>query len=123
MGVRHRIRPWLPTRREAVTLAVLILLSLWPSLQQTLLDQRILAQSVYRMLTAQMPAPTSPPLTLVQIDDASLQRADIKDPNPMDRAYLAKLVDRLVAKKSRIIGIDYLFDRQQPPSDLSLIHI
>ncbi|PZD74081.1 hypothetical protein C1752_01133 [Acaryochloris thomasi RCC1774] len=117
MGIRQYIRPWLPTRREAVTLAILIVLSLWPSLQRTLLDQRILAQSVYRMLTDQIPAQTTPPLTLVQIDDASIQKAGIRDPKPMDRAYLAKLVDRLVAHKSQVIGIDYLLDRQQPQSD------
>lgn len=120
MGLKHRLRPWLPTRREAVALTILILLSLWPSLQQALLDQRILTQSIYRMLTEQMPAATTPPITLVQIDDASIQKAGIRDPNPMDRAYLAKLVDQLVASNSRVIGLDYLLDRQQPQSDAFL---
>ena len=35
----------------------------------------------------------------------------------MDRSYLAKIVDRLTSLEAQVVGIDYLFDRQQPAND------
>nr|MDJ0572431.1 CHASE2 domain-containing protein [Pleurocapsa sp. MO_192.B19] len=54
---------------------------------------------------------------LVQIDERSIIEAGISDPHPMDRSYLAKIVDRLTSLEAQVIGIDYLFDRQQPAKD------
>ena len=35
----------------------------------------------------------------------------IANPNPINRRYLAELVDRLAQRQARVIGIDYLLDR------------
>jgi hypothetical protein len=39
------------------------------------------------------------------------------DPNPIDRAYLAKTIDRMATLSISTIGIDYILDRQQPSKD------
>ncbi|MEL7407555.1 MAG: CHASE2 domain-containing protein, partial [Cyanobacteria bacterium J06558_2] len=121
----YRIKPWgwrqqlkklLPNRYEAIVASALCLLSLMPSVQNYLLDKRTVVQAVYRDLTGQLPN-ISPPITLVHIDEQSLRNAGINQPVPLDRSYLASLIERLVASDAQIIGIDYLFDRTQPQND------
>ena len=116
-GWQHQLQKWLPTRPEAIALCAFTLISLISPLQNWLLDSRILIQSIYRDLTNQIPPVTTPPVLLVQIDDRSISEAGISDPYPMDRSYIAKIVDRLTSLDARVIGIDYLFDRQQPAQD------
>ena len=41
----------------------------------------------------------------------------------MDRSYLAKIVDRLTSLEAQVVGIDYLFDRQQPAKDPMLAQL
>ena len=115
-GWRKKLNCWLPNRKEAIALASLCFLSILPPLQNFLLDKRVLIQSVYRDATAQLPE-TSAPITLIHIDPQSLSKAGITNPVPMDRAYIASIIDRLAAKESKIIGIDYLFDRPQTEND------
>ena len=115
-GWQQQLKKWLPDRRETISASVLCLLSLLPPMRDFLLDKRILAQSVYRDLTTQLPS-TIAPITIVHIDSKSLSKAEIKNPVPMDRQYLAKLVDRLVVADAKIIGIDYFFDLPQPKND------
>lgn len=115
---RQNLKAWLPTRYEGIALGLLVGLSLWPPLQSVLLDYRLWTQAIYRDLTGQVPAAVeTPPVLLVQIDSESIRRSQMSQPVPMDRAYLAGLIDRLVDLDARIIGIDYLFDRQQPEKD------
>ena len=115
-GWQQRLRKWLPNRREAIAAGALCLLSLMPPVRDFLLDKRILVQSVYRDLTAQLPA-NDASVTLIHIDAKSLSQAQIENPVPMNRQYLSILVDRLVANKAEVIGIDYLFDLPQPKND------
>ena len=121
----YRIQPWgwrqqltkcLPNRYEAIAVGALCLLSLIPPVENYLLDKRTLVQSIYRDATGQLPTTTAP-VTLIHIDEQSLRQAKIDRPVPMDRRYLASLIDRLVTEDARIIGIDYLFDRTQPEND------
>lgn len=120
-GLKVLLQKWRPERREAIALGLMLLLSMWPPLQDFLLEHRLWLQSVYRDLTAQVPSTqTIPPVFLVQIDPQSIARSTMENPKPMDRAYLASLVERLAEKKAKIIGIDYLLDRQQPNKDLTL---
>lgn len=105
------LRPWLPTRMQLVSLLLLSLVSLMLPVQGKLLEQRLWLQAVYRHVTQQGTALTSPPITLVQIDSQSIQAAQLAQVNPMDRSYLATLVDRMAALNAQIIGIDYLLDR------------
>ena len=116
-GLRHRLVPWVPTRREVGILAAMVCLSLWPPLQQGLLQGRLLVQAMYRETTAQIPESTAPPVMLVQIDELSLRLAGVQQRNPMDRAYLAQLIQRLERLQPQIIGLDYLLDRPQDASD------
>lgn len=117
-GWQQRLHGLAPTRWQAIALATTVVLSLYAPVQDLLLDRRVWVQAAYRDLTQQVPALTQPPITLVQIDDASIQRSPIMgDPTPIDREYLASLVDALAQRRAQIVGIDYLLDRQQPGKD------
>lgn len=108
-------RAWLgqlrPTRPQALALAGLASLSVLLPVQGVLLEQRLWSQALYRRLTGQTTVGSPHPITLVQIDDASLVKAGISAPNPMDRAYLAALIDQIHQRQARVIGVDYLLDR------------
>ncbi|XGV99110.1 MAG: CHASE2 domain-containing protein [Leptolyngbya sp. BL-A-14] len=117
IGWRHRLRPWLPTRVEAIALGILLPLSLWSDAQDFLLAQRLWVQAAYRDVTRQVPAVATQPVTLVRIDEKSIRRAGISTPNPLDRAYLSRLIDRLTILKATVVGLDYVLDRPQPGKD------
>ena len=106
----------MPRGRETAIAGSLCLLSVLPPVQNFLLDKRTLVQAIYRDVTRQVPASPAP-VTLVHIDELSLEKAGIDRPVPMDRTYLASLIDRLVTAEAQIIGIDYLLDRTQPAND------
>lgn len=113
-------QPWLkqftPTRKEAVAIAALGLLSLMPPMQNWLLNQRMGIQARYQDLTGQV-APAAPPVVLVQIDDRTLQERQIAVPNPIDRRLLADLAIALTDLDANIVGLDYLLDRPQADAD------
>ena len=115
-GWQQRLKKMLPNRREAIVASTLCLLCILPPVQNYLLDKRTLVQAVYRDLTGQLPA-TPAPVTLVHIDEESLAKAAIERPIPMDRRYLASLIDRSIAAEASIVGLDYLLDRPQPNND------
>jgi hypothetical protein len=108
-----------PTRWEAIAIAILAVISWQLPVQGWLLEQRLLMQALYRHATAQLP-PTQPPTLIVQIDNESIRRANLADPQPMDRVYLSQLVRRVHALGANIIGIDYLLDRPQVGRDQQL---
>ncbi len=110
--LRDRLKCWLPTKKEAIALAALAFVSWQPSVQQELLEQRALVQARYRQLTNQVHQIKQPPVLLVQVDEQSIRKAKMPYPAvPINRAYLAQLVDKLSAANTRLIGIDYLLDR------------
>jgi hypothetical protein len=114
-GWKQHLRSLLPTRLEAIALTLSLSLSLIPQVQNFLLDQRILLQAAYREASHQLPAPVTPPILLVQVDEESISRDPrLETPNPINRAYLANLVNRLSGYKPRVIGIDYLLNRRSP---------
>jgi CHASE2 domain-containing sensor protein len=111
------LRAWLPdSRLQAIALGSLLLLSLIPDVQNLLLESRLWLQANYRQLTGQLPANNSPPVLLVQIDEASIQKdgLEARKINPIDRAYLAKLLDRVRSFQPKVIGIDYILDYPTP---------
>ena len=111
-GWREWLRQLKPTRRQAMALAGVVGLSVLLPVQRPLLEQRLWSQAVYRRLTGQTAQPVSPqPITLVQIDEASLVKASISSPNPMNRTYLAELIDQINQRGARVVGIDYVLDR------------
>ncbi len=117
LGLKQRLKPWLPTQKEAIALTTLLLMSFQLPIQQFLLERRVYVQSIYRNVTQQFPKQSSPPVVLVLIDEESILQAKISNPRPMDRSYLAQIIDRLTQLNAKVIGIDYLLDRYQPKND------
>lgn len=119
----YRIPPWrwrqylqklLPIRQEAIVLAAAITLSLIPPIQAALLDTRIWVQALYRDYTGQLPpAAEPPPVALIQIDTVSISRSGISKVQPIDRRYLAQLIDRLTELNAPLIGLDFVLDTRQ----------
>jgi hypothetical protein len=112
VGWKQHLRRWLPTRIEAIVLTAGVVLSLTP-IQDVLRDGRQYFQAVYRNVTTQLPVDESPPVALVQIDTDSLQAAGVSHFRPLDRTYLASILDRLQQNKASIIGVDFLLDSPQ----------
>jgi CHASE2 domain-containing sensor protein len=97
-------------RYQAAALLVLLLASWQLSVQQWLLERRVLTQAIYRQATLRTRIDKPAPIVLVEIDEQSLEKeARIR---PIPRTYLAKLVDRLT--EAKVIGVDYLL---YPPTD------
>ncbi len=119
-GLKQQIQRWLPTKQEAIALVALVFVSWQIPVQTYLLEQRVFVQATYRQLTNQVPPAEPPPILLVQIDDESIEKAEISSPRPMDRSYLAKLVDKLAEAKVKVVGVDYVLDRSQKPNDQKL---
>ncbi len=108
------------TRWQTAALGLVAALSLVPPVGSSLTAGRLWTQALYRDVTQQIPA-AAPPVVLVQIDDESIRRGIPSGvPNPIDRAYLAEIVDRLSALDAQVIGIDYLLDRPQEENDARL---
>jgi CHASE2 domain/CHAT domain len=118
---RQRFQKLLPTRLEAIALAIGVALSLSPA-QSALLNARVWAEAVYRDHTGQVPALKPPPVALVQIDKESIGQARLSKLSPIDRTYLAKLLDRLTELKASVVGIDFVLDAPapQPEADAAL---
>ena len=118
---RQRLQKLLPTRLEAIALAIGVALSLSPA-QSALLNARVWAEAVYRKHTEQVPALKEPPVALIQIDKQSISRARISKLSPIDRTYLAKMIDRLTELKASVVGIDFVLDAPapQPEADVAL---
>lgn len=117
-GIRQLIQSLQPSRQEAIALAIILFISLLLPVQNFLLQRRLLVQAIYRQLTNQVETTNNqPPVLLVQIDEESIRKAKISNPKPLDRKYLASLVDKLVANQAKVVGIDYLLDRHQEQSD------
>ncbi|OZH52852.1 histidine kinase [Hydrocoleum sp. CS-953] len=122
-SLKHKLKRWLPTKREAMALSALILCSWQLSTQRFLIEKRVLVQAMYRQYSNQVEKQNSPPVLLVEIDEDSIKKAKISDPVPMDRSYMAKIIEQLTTINAKIIGIDYLLDRYQPENDKKLAQI
>ncbi|MBD2518959.1 CHASE2 domain-containing protein [Nostoc sp. FACHB-973] len=117
-GIKQFFQSLKPNRQEAIALSVVLIISLLQPVQSLLLQRRVLVQAFYRQITSQVANVASPPpVLLVQIDEESIRKAKISNPKPMNRQYLASLVDRLTANNAKVIGIDYLLDRPQEQGD------
>jgi CHASE2 domain-containing sensor protein len=113
-GIIPKIKQWLPNRRELYVLGILSTLSLLPPIQDAVLDWQIGIQAIYRHVTQQVPKDVSqPPVLVVSVDEKSLNEGNVKAEkfNPIDRSYLARIIDNLTVNNPKIIGIDYLLDR------------
>lgn len=110
-GWKERLRQWQPTTIETVAVSVVLILSFQIPLQDFLLEQRIWVQSIYRTITGQVPQGT-PPVMLIHIDQESISRANI-DGNkidPIDRKYLARIIQKASTLETKVIGLDYFLN-------------
>lgn len=119
-GWKQRLRQGIPNRIEVIALAASLSLGLLPPIQDLLLDARMFTQAAYRNLTAQIPSEEAPPVALVEIDAESLYRAKLPNSqlHPINRSYIAKLVDSTRKLNASVVGLDFIFDTPQtnPPS-------
>ncbi|MEA5574022.1 CHASE2 domain-containing protein [Calothrix sp. UHCC 0171] len=112
-GFKQYLKRLKPTPLEAAIISALALISLQIPVQTWLLEKRVLVQAIYRNLTNQVEEPVNrnPHVILVQIDNESIQKANILSPRPINREYMAQIIDKLVELKAPVVGIDYLLDR------------
>ncbi|MEC4894502.1 MAG: CHASE2 domain-containing protein [Oscillatoria sp. PMC 1051.18] len=117
LGFQRWWRNWKPTRKEAIALSTVLLLSLLFPVQDLLFDSRTLVQAIYRNRTQQLPQTTSP-IQLILIDQESINEAIAEFPDfetyPIDRRYLAELVNRLSNLNFKTVGINYEIYTQEP---------
>ncbi|ARV59865.1 hypothetical protein BZZ01_15605 [Nostocales cyanobacterium HT-58-2] len=115
---KQHLYKFLPTRIEAIALCASIALSCIPPVAELLLNGRTFVQSIYRNSTAQVPSEEAPPVALVQIDTESIYRGSISQLNPINRSYIAKLIERLQKLNASVVGLDVVLDTPQkdPPS-------
>ena len=116
-GWKAKLKEWLPNRQQTLAIIFLSLVSLFPFVQEFLLDKRLFTQAIYRDLTQQIPDDFSPLITLISIDEDSLIKGNITQRKPLDRKYLATIIERLTNLKAQNISIDYLLDRPQVDND------
>jgi CHASE2 domain-containing sensor protein len=116
-GIKKRLQQLIPSRWEATIISASTLISVLLPVQHFLLERRVLVQAIYRDMTGQVAPNVTPPVTLVEIDEESIAKAKIDDPKPIDRKYLARLVDKLAASQAKVVGIDYVLNRYQQESD------
>ncbi|MEM1167520.1 MAG: AAA-like domain-containing protein [Cyanobacteria bacterium P01_H01_bin.35] len=110
-------KTWPPNFKQVAALVFFLVISWQLSVQKFLLDRRVFVQAIYRQYTRQSLTNNIPPVLLVQIDNESIIKAKIAEPNPMKRDYLASLVKRVSELETRVIGIDYLLDRSHKRRD------
>ncbi|MBP5973004.1 CHASE2 domain-containing protein [Brasilonema sp. CT11] len=108
----------LPKPIEAIALCTSIVLSCIPPVAGQLLNGRTFVQSIYRDATVQVPSEEDPPVALVEIDTESISHGRISQLNPINRSYLAKLIERLQKLNASVVGLDVVLDTPQkdPPS-------
>ncbi len=105
--------------QEVGFLGLLLFLSLLPPLQDLLLESRLFVQAGYRQATGQIPSQVESPLLLVQIDNNSLNKDNVKLRYPIDYSYLDSLVEKALNLKVEVVGIDYVLDRDKEQNENS----
>lgn len=118
-GWKHRIEQLLPAKREAIAIGFLLFMSLLSPVHAILYNLRASVQAIYREQTRQLPALAPSPIALVGIDRKSLIEAQVDNHkiSPIDRQYLAKLVEKISQLGGTVIGIDYLLDSPNKNED------
>lgn len=118
---KTKLKPWLLSTNQLAVFSLLAILAVFSPAQKFLLEIRIVTQALYREITGQIAdEQEKPPVVLISIDDESFNREKIESRYPINRKYLAKIIDRLAQSNAKIIGVDYLLDRPQSVNDTIL---
>lgn len=135
---RQGLRQWLPTRKELSIVTIVTLVCLIQPLRiGVLLDTRLLLQALYRhtiqsLFSPDQPSSLSsgpqsepPPVVLISVDQASLNRASENMPDfqfaerhEIDREYLSGLIRKLSSFGAKTVGISYLLYTEEPKEAL-----
>jgi CHASE2 domain len=108
-----------PTKREAIVLIALMIFSSQAAVQYPLIDARQSAQGIYRKAVGLFwdkvnePTTLTPPMLVVKLDDTSLQAAKANK-DPIDRGYLARLMNKAIDLEIPTVGIDYVLKDDMP---------
>ena len=113
------LKHWKPDRWESIIVGSMAILSLLNPVQDSLMNLRQGFQTIYRLVTQQLPQ-DAPVIQLVTIDQVSLDQAGIVKRQPMDWNYLAQVLDRVSEFQPKIVGIDFSLDR---PEDHPTAHV
>ncbi|MEH2058599.1 MAG: CHASE2 domain-containing protein [Nostoc sp.] len=125
-GWKQQLRQLLPSYLEVIVLSAGLILSglppfsaIFTPIEDQLIDRRMFVQSVYRQATSQIPS-DKPPVALIEIDRESIYHANLPNSQliPLNRSYIANLIDRVKNLNAAVVGVDFLFDSPQtdPPS-------
>ncbi|MEM9925570.1 MAG: CHASE2 domain-containing protein [Cyanobacteria bacterium P01_D01_bin.50] len=123
-GWKKILYQWLPTKRESMAVGILLLLSLMVPVQDFLLEWRHLFQSInrqviYRILLDKDNNPIKnevPSVLLIEIDQNSINDIRLRkwERDPIDRGYLAELVEKISEFNAKVVGIEYILGDQAP---------
>lgn len=109
-----------PTVLESVALAASVFFITMIPIQDFLIDQRVFTQAVYRKVTKQYSKSEVPPVALVEIDTESIVKRKLPSSQllPVNRSYLAQLMERVRKLNASVIGLDFVLDTPQkdPPT-------
>jgi hypothetical protein len=113
-----------PIRREVIVLAALVIFSIHSPFQYYLIDWRQVTQAIYRqvgeVLQPKLSGPTTapvPPILVVKLDDDSLQAAKANK-DPIDRGYIAEIMQKTIKLKIPVVGIDYVLKDAMPQQEM-----
>jgi hypothetical protein len=95
-------------------LALIVTFSVLPTFQSLAIDVEQVGVLFWRSLTKNFPIQDKK-IILVHIDKNSLNAAGIRNRLPLDRAYLAKIVNKLGIIGAKNIGLDYVLDKATDP--------
>ena len=104
------LKQWKPDRWEVVVIGSFAVLSLFNSVQDSLMNTRQGMQTIYQLAIGQVPN-HAPPLRLVVIDQASINQAGIVKSHPMNWKLLATVLDRVADYRPKRVGLDVALDQ------------
>jgi hypothetical protein len=119
------LRQILPSPVEAIIIVSTLTLGILTPVQKLLLDGRLYIQAAYRDVTKQIPSQATPPVALVEIDTESISKSELEDSElrPINRTYIAKLMEHTRKLNASIIALDFVIDTPQkniPTADKNL---
>ncbi|MEO0456327.1 MAG: CHAT domain-containing protein [Cyanobacteria bacterium P01_A01_bin.114] len=118
---QQQIQRWIPTRRELVTVGLLIGLNFFIDVHEVLFDVRTWVQARYRQATHQLASDQLPPVLLIEVDELSLKayqetqefRMDAFQERDIDHQYLGQLLTQILALEIPVVGIQYSLSTNQ----------
>ncbi|NJN71642.1 MAG: CHASE2 domain-containing protein [Limnothrix sp. RL_2_0] len=104
-------------RREQILIASSLFLSLIFPTHDILTDIRFFVQAIAAHANPLTPTQVEPPIQLISIDQESINDAQLSisefEDFPIDRRYLAKIIEKLNSLDAKIVGMNYLLSQEE----------